>query len=450
MCTQMTVLLVPTAHFEGLLQHFYCRSRSKNRVWKRNSVLMAGSTSSSNYALNVNTTSRPITTTLGLLQTNPYTTAVLLCIYIAFFLVGLIGNIVVITVVIRYKTMQTVTNRFIAWLSISDILLCLFAIPFTPTNAILTSWIFGRVMCKLVPSILAVSVFASTFTSVAIAMDRYMIIVHPYIKRMTNRIQAAIMILIWISSIAVSVPIFVYSSQENEPNDANVTSCRENWPEGHAEAVIGYNWSVLTLQLLLPFIVITFCYASVSVKLYRQSEIKMNFQQEARARVEAKRNRRINKMLIAMVVVFLICWLPLHMWQFFVDELPEEHQLAVFLVTHVIAMSSVIYNPFLYGWMNENFRASFRKIIPCLKEQQIFREEETRNTTNTMIGKLDRSQGSSSHELTTMVKTNNNNSVCANGIDEESTKDQTPFIVVDSEEPLLMDRKDRYINQGFK
>lgn len=29
-------------------------------------------------------------------------------------------------------------------------------------------------------------------------------------------------------------------------------------------------------------------------------------------------------------------------------------------------MSSVIYNPFLYAWLNENFRKEFKQILPCL------------------------------------------------------------------------------------
>jgi len=28
-------------------------------------------------------------------------------------------------------------------------------------------------------------------------------------------------------------------------------------------------------------------------------------------------------------------------------------------------MSSTIYNPFLYAWLNENFRREFKQILPC-------------------------------------------------------------------------------------
>ena len=38
----------------------------------------------------------------------------------------------------------------------------------------------------------------------------------------------------------------------------------------------------------------------------------------------------------------------------------------MFFAAHVIAMSSTIYNPFLYAWMNDNFNKEFRQVIPCL------------------------------------------------------------------------------------
>jgi hypothetical protein len=43
-----------------------------------------------------------------------------------------------------------------------------------------------------------------------------------------------------------------------------------------------------------------------------------------------------------------------------------KHYKVLFLSTHVIAMSSTIYNPFLYSWLNDNFRKEFQEILPCL------------------------------------------------------------------------------------
>jgi hypothetical protein len=73
-------------------------------------------------------------------------------------------------------------------------------------------------------------------------------------------------------------------------------------------------------------------------------------------------------MLIAMVVIFAICWLPLNIVHMAAEFHRSDlsHYKVLFLSTHVIAMSSTIYNPFLYSWLNDNFRKEFQQIVPCL------------------------------------------------------------------------------------
>ena len=62
----------------------------------------------------------------------PSVKAFFYCLYIMIFAIGVSGNALVCFVVIRNKSMQTVTNVFIMNLALSDILLCMFAVPFTP------------------------------------------------------------------------------------------------------------------------------------------------------------------------------------------------------------------------------------------------------------------------------------------------------------------------------
>ena len=75
-------------------------------------------------------------------------------------------------------------------------------------------------------------------------------------------------------------------------------------------------------------------------------------------------------MLIAMVSIFVCCWLPLnvvHIISEYRETVTEwNYFVLVFFIAHVIAMSSTIYNPFLYAWMNENFKKEFKQVIPCL------------------------------------------------------------------------------------
>jgi hypothetical protein len=60
-----------------------------------------------------------------------------------------------------------------------------------------------------------------------------------------------------------------------------------------------------------------------------------------------------------------------------------RHYKVLFLSTHVIAMSSTIYNPFLYSWLNDNFRKEFQQIIPCLFQICICFNRHQSNNTNT-------------------------------------------------------------------
>lgn len=329
-----------------------------------------------------------ITTTLepmepSLLVTQPYLTGFLISLYVVIFLIGVFGNSMVLYVVLKYRTLQTITNKFIACLSLSDLLLCLFAIPFTPMNALHTTWVFGSIMCKLVPMVLALSVFVSTLTSVVIAIDRYIVIVHPHFPRMTHKTQLIMIIGIWIISISSSVPIAVFTAHIDGQD--GIKMCREDWPNALSSKI--YTWFILSIQLIIPAITITLCYVAVSYRLYKRSEVRLGSRVEAKLRMEAKRNRRINRMLIAMVVIFIICWLPLDLFHFFSKVLPKKYMLPVFLIAHIIAMSSVMYNPFLYGWMNENFNLHFRKALPFLdtmtKRKKKKPEENSRLTKDT-------------------------------------------------------------------
>lgn len=98
--------------------------------------------------------------------------AVFITLYSVIFLVGIGGNSLVTFVVFRNKAMQTITNIFITNLSLSDIFMCLLAVPFTPTSAFIESWMFGSLLCRVVPMALGVCVYVSTLTSMAIAIDR--------------------------------------------------------------------------------------------------------------------------------------------------------------------------------------------------------------------------------------------------------------------------------------
>lgn len=70
--------------------------------------------------------------------------------YTIIFLLAVLGNSLVIVALVQNKRMRTVTNVFLLNLSISDLLLAVFCMPFTLIPVLLKNFIFGATMCVLI------------------------------------------------------------------------------------------------------------------------------------------------------------------------------------------------------------------------------------------------------------------------------------------------------------
>ncbi|XP_046807506.1 neuropeptide Y receptor type 2, partial [Lucilia cuprina] len=126
--------------------------------------------------------------------------------YSTVFVLGVFGNVLVCYVVLRNKAMQTVTNIFITNLALSDILLCVLAVPFTPLYTFMGRWAFGRTLCHLVPFAQGCSIYISTLTLTSIAIDRYFVIIYPFHPRMKLSTCIGIIISIWVISLLATLP----------------------------------------------------------------------------------------------------------------------------------------------------------------------------------------------------------------------------------------------------
>jgi hypothetical protein len=122
---------------------------------------------------------------------------------------------------------------------------------------------------------------------------------------------------------------------------------------------------------VIPFTIISFCYMKVCSKLSERARSKPGAKSVRKEELERERTRRTNRMLISMVVIFGASWLPLNINNLVQDFYqPADHWQfsgAFFMLAHAIAMSSTCYNPFLYAWLNENFRKEFKQVLPCFR-----------------------------------------------------------------------------------
>lgn len=284
--------------------------------------------------------------------------------YAIIFVLGVFGNVLVCYVVFRNKAMQTVTNLFITNLALSDILLCVFAVPLTPMYTFLGRWVFGRLLCHLMPYAQGTSVYISTLTLTSIAIDRFFVIIYPFHPRMKLNTCIFIIIFIWVFSLVVTCPYGLFMGLQI--TNKTWTYCEESWPSDRSRKIFGVFTSIL--QFLIPFLVIAICYTCVSIRLNDRARSKPGAKTTRREEADRDRKRRTNRMLISMVAIFGISWLPLNLINIFNDfyaQMTEWNYYYVsFFLAHSMAMASTCYNPFLYAWLNENFRKEFKQVLP--------------------------------------------------------------------------------------
>lgn len=90
---------------------------------------------------------------------------------------ALFGNILSIFVLMKGKRSSRDLRLFLVNLSLSDVLMAIFSIPFTYTHFIMGRWIFYPPLCPFIQSIQIVSVFVSIYTLTTIGIDRYVFLI---------------------------------------------------------------------------------------------------------------------------------------------------------------------------------------------------------------------------------------------------------------------------------
>ena len=143
--------------------------------------------------------------------------------------VGLVGNCLLVLVIARVRRLHNVTNFLIGNLALSDVLMCTACVPLTLAYAFEPrGWVFGGGLCHLVFFLQPVTVYVSVFTLTTIAVDRYVVLVHPLRRRISLRFSAYAVLAIWALSAVLALPAALHTYHvELKPH--RVRLCEEFW-----------------------------------------------------------------------------------------------------------------------------------------------------------------------------------------------------------------------------
>ncbi|KAI5941244.1 Neuropeptide Y receptor type 5 [Manis javanica] len=182
-------------------------------------------------------------------------------------LLGFMGNLLILIAVMRKRNQKTTVNFLIGNLAFSDILVVLFCSPFTLTSVLLDQWMFGKVMCHIMPFLQCVSVLVSTLILISIAIVRYHMIKHPISNNLTANHGYFLIATVWALGFAICSPLPVFHSlvELQETFGSALLSgrylCVESWPSDSYR--IAFTISLLLVQYILPLVCLTVSHTSV-------------------------------------------------------------------------------------------------------------------------------------------------------------------------------------------
>ncbi|XP_006876923.1 PREDICTED: neuropeptide FF receptor 2 [Chrysochloris asiatica] len=304
----------------------------------------------------------------------PQVAAVFIISYFLIFFLCMVGNTVVCFIVMKNKHMHTVTNLFILNLAISDLLVGIFCMPITLLDNIIAGWPFGNTMCKISGLVQGISVSASIFTLVAIAVDRFRCVVYPFKPKLTIKTAFVIIVIIWVLAITIMSPSAIMLHVQEEKhyqvrlNFQNKTSpvywCREDWPNQEMRKI--YTTVLFVNIYLTPLTLIVIMYGRIGISLFKAAVPHTGKQNQEQWQSVSKKKQKVIKMLLIVALLFILSWLPLWtlmMLSDYADLSPNElHIINIYIYpfAHWLAFCNSSINPIIYGFFNENFRRGFQ------------------------------------------------------------------------------------------
>ena len=208
----------------------------------------------------------------NLFTVTPSLIALLSILYGSISVTAVIGNFLVILVIIKNKSMQTVTNFFIANLSVADVMIGIFSIPFQFQAALLQRWDLPHILCPVAPFVKELSVNVSIITLTIISIDRYFAVIHPLKPRSSSKTARLVMLVVWGFSLGSSVPVAIVFRVIYIPDSIPGTTkpfCAPAFPSVN-DFNLGqvYMMYVTIVQYFFPLLIISIAYFRIMHRIW--------------------------------------------------------------------------------------------------------------------------------------------------------------------------------------
>uniref|UniRef100_A0A8D0BUB5 C-X-C chemokine receptor type 6 n=1 Tax=Salvator merianae TaxID=96440 RepID=A0A8D0BUB5_SALMN len=263
-------------------------------------------------------------------------------------IIGVSGNTLVLIIFIFYEKVKVPTDVFLVSLAIADLcFLC--TLPFWAYSAA-DEWIFSTLACKTIRGLYMLNLYGSMLTLTVVTIDRYFVVVQAtkaYLSQARRTVCVKLVcISVWLISLAVSLPQFLFSSQTQLDKKVCQADYSSDSLELFTEVI------QMALGYFCPMLVMIICY-SIIVKTLLSAKGFHKY--------------KSLKIIFAVVATFIFMQTPYNLLKFIrvihKRVILDDRFLYALIITEAIAYFHSCLNPVLYFFIGAKFRKNLAKIL---------------------------------------------------------------------------------------
>ncbi|KAL8570931.1 hypothetical protein ACOMHN_023603 [Nucella lapillus] len=346
------------------------------------------------------------------------------------FLVGVTGNILLTLNFARHKKLSTPHNALVVNLAAGDLLMLFVGVPFNSVWYTFAFWKFGDFLCRLsrFAETLATGVTIATLT--LLSVERFYIVTGRRRHHQLSSMPTKVIIIIWVAGFILALPDFISPRVLTPPNNATNTTgsadggespefCLDfnpDWSKYYPKANIMFKflfYFCIPLLIIAPFYILLAIHLLYKMfgsrrtptvrtplnsttpaqirgtdeddderegEMDQKTESSHNDTNSSQAvsnnvnsgrggrKAPARKRQRLAVTVLGLVVGFVLCWLPRHVYLLWFHFNPEPFNAFwhVFKITGFCLMfSNSAVNPFVFYVLDLHFRAFVNSALLC-------------------------------------------------------------------------------------
>ena len=296
--------------------------------------------------------------------------------YCTITIVSLVGNSCIGMTFYRTRTLRKPINFFIINMAISDLLTPMVFVIRNVRDLYLDSWLvtgnIGKTLCKVLHVLADVSLLVSVQSLVLISVDRFGAVVFPFRSPFITSKRCPLLILAtWIVAFASMFPLPL--ADILRPHQRETVRCFSFWDETveRVDWLADYLLAVYVAFVFIPVALLIIIYAIIFIKL-KSRQIPGEQSTVSLEKQRAIQNAKVLKMALAIVLGFILCWLPSTIDYFLRFVVRDSYACGYVMFREISCFflaSACAVNPCICFTFNGNYREGLKRLLRCCSSQ---------------------------------------------------------------------------------